>query len=128
MMLLCGANYPLTFHKKDQVVQAISEFDLDKIDTGELRKRFITEYNEGVYKFALKEWSEYPHYASAYYDENAGRIVFAAMTDRGYDKLVETINGFGYDFPDEPFIRVNMSMSMTVKEILGREIVLNTYD
>jgi hypothetical protein len=50
------------------------------------------------------------------------------MTDRGYDKLVATVNGFGYGFPDDPFIRVNMSMSMTVKEILGKDIVLNKYD
>lgn len=128
MMLLCGANYPLTFHKKDQVVQVISEFDLDKINTAELRKSFKTEYNDGVYRFALKDWSEYPHYACAYYDERAGTIVFSAMTDRGFNKLMATINGFGYDFPDEPLIRVNMSMFMTAKEILGKDLVLNKYD
>jgi hypothetical protein len=128
MMLLCGANYPLTFHKKDQVVQVISEFDLDKINTAELRESFITEYNDGVYRFALKGWSEYPHYSCAYYDEHAGIIVLSAMTDRGYDKLVATVNGFGYGLPDEPLIRVNMSMSVTAKEILGKDVVLNNYD
>jgi hypothetical protein len=128
LMLLCGANYPLIFHRKDQVVQVISEFDLEKINTAELRESFKTEYNKGVYRFTLKNWGEYPHYACAYYDERAGTIVFSAMTDRGFDKLVATINGYGYDFPHEPLVRVNMSMSMTAKEILGKDVILNRYN
>ena len=44
LMLLCGANYPLIFHRKDQVVQVISEFDLEKINTAEIRQRFKMEY------------------------------------------------------------------------------------
>src|SRR4030042_6860315 len=50
------------------------------------------------------------------------------MTDRGFNALVTAINGYGYSFPDDPFIRVNTSMLVTVKKILKKEIVLNEYD
>ncbi len=128
MMLLSGANYPLTFHKKDQMVQVMSEFDLDEINTKELRKSFKTEYSNGVYRFTLNEWGEYPHFANAYFDERKKIIVLSAMTDRGFPALVAGINTYGYHFSDEPFIRVNTSILVTAKDILKKELVLNEYD
>ncbi len=128
MMLLSGANYPLTFHKKDQWIQVMSEFDMQEINTKELRKSFKTEYSNGVYRFTLKEWGEHPHFANAYFDERKKVILFHAMTDRGFNALVTAINGYGYSFPDDPFTRVNTSMMVTVKNILKKDIVLNKYD
>lgn len=128
MMMLSGANYPLTFHKKDQLVQVMSEFDLDEINTKELRKSFKSEYIDGVYRFALNNWGEFPHYANAYFDESKKIIVLSAMTDRGFRALADGINAFGYNFPDEPVIRVNNSMLVTAKDILKKELILNEYD
>ncbi len=128
LMLLSGANYPLTFHKKDQMVQAMSEFDLDEINTKELKKSFKSEYIEGVYRFTLNDWGEHPHFSNAYFDERKKIIVLSAMTDRGFRALVSGINAYGYSFPDEPFIRVNTSMLVTAKNILKKELILNEYD
>ncbi len=128
MMLLSGANYPLTFYKGDQFVYTMSEYDLDAIDTKDLKKSFKTEYNEGVYRFTLKGWGEHPHFANAYFDEGAGAIVLTAMTDRGFRALAAGLKEYGYDFSEEPFIRVNPSMLVTAKDILKKEIVLNEYD
>ena len=128
MMLLSGANYPLTYHKNDQLVQVMSEFDLEGIKTKELRKSFKTEYNKGVYRFTLNDWGEHPHFANAYYDERKRIIVISAMTDRGFRALAAGINAYGYHFPDEPFIRVNTSMLATAKTILRKDPVLNEYD
>jgi hypothetical protein len=128
MMLLSGANHPLTFNKKDQMVQVVSEFKLDHINTKDLRKSFKTEYSNGVYRFTLKEWGEFPHYANAFFDENRRIILFSAMTDRGYRALAAGLNAYGHHFPDEPFICVNTSMLVTAQEILKKELVLNEYD
>ena len=129
MMLLSGANYPLTFHKKDQLVHVMSEFDLDRINTKELKKSFKTEYSSGVYRFTLKDWGEHPHFANAYYDEQKKIILLTAMTGRGFQELVSAINKYGYDFPDEPFLRVNTSMLVTAKDILKKkELTLNEYE
>ncbi len=129
MMLLSGANYPMTYHKNDQMVQTMSKFDLDGINTNELKKSFKSEYAEGIYRFTLNDWGEYPHYANAYYDERKKIILLSAMTDRGFHALAEGINAYGYQFPDEPFIRVNTSMLVTAKDILKKkEIILNDYD
>ncbi len=129
MMLLSGANYPLTFHKEDQLVHVLSEFDLDSINSKELKKSFKTEYNSGVYRFTLKEWGEHPHFANAYYDEQKKIILLTAMTGRGFNELVSAINKYGYDFPNEPFLRVNTSMLVTAKDILKKkELQLNEYE
>ncbi len=127
MMLLSGANYPVTMHKDDQFIQAISEYDLDAINTKDLRKSFKTEYNDGVYRFILKDWGDHPHFANAYFDEGEKVIVLSAMTDRGFRALVGGLNEYGHNFSDEPFIRVNLSMLMTAKDILKKEILLNEY-
>jgi len=128
MMLLSGANYPLSFNKKDQMVQAISEYDLDSINTQELKKSFKTEYCDNVYRLTLKDWGEPPHFAQAYFDEIEKIIILSASTDRGFEALVNGINQYGYSFSKEPFIRVNISMIITAKDILKKEIILNEYD
>ena len=128
MMLLSGASYPVTFHKNDQFVQVMSEYGLDAISTRDLGKSFKTEYNEGVYRFTLKGWGDHPHFANAYYDERERAIVLTAMTDRGFRALVAGLNEYGYNFSDEPFIRVNPSMVITAKDILKKKITLNEYD
>jgi len=128
MMLLSGANYPVTFHKNDQFVQVMSEYDLDAINTRDLRKSFKTEYNDGIYRFTLKGWGDHPHFANAYFDERERAIVLTAMTDRGFRALVAGLNEYGNDFSDEPFIRVNPSMLLTAQDILKKKITLNEYD
>ncbi len=128
MMLLSGANYPMAFHKKDQMVQVMSEFDLEEINTKEFRISFRTEYTSGVYRFTLNRWGNHPHFANAYFDERKKIFILHAMTDRGFQALVTGINKYGYTFPDDPLIRVNTSMLVTAKHILKKEIVLNRYD
>lgn len=128
MMLLCGANYPLTFHKKDQIVSVLSEFTRDTFDTKGLDKKFRIEYNEEVYRISLKQWDVYPHFAKAFYDETKKVLLLSSLTDRGFDALVTTLNTYGYDFPCEPDIRVNLTMITTAKTVLNRDIVLSDYD
>ncbi len=81
MMLLSGANYPLTFHKKDQMVQVMSEFDLDEINTKELRKSFKTEYSNGVYRFTLERY-----YGT---NEDLGSIIVRWDYDIPWDELLD---------------------------------------
>jgi len=40
MMLIAGANYPVIVNKKDQMVHAIAEYDLDNMDTKSLTRSF----------------------------------------------------------------------------------------
>ena len=128
MMLLSGANIPVTVHKKDQMVMTYSEYTVDKFDTLALRKSFTSEYSHGVYRLSLKRWGGHPHFAQIYFDENKNIVLLAASTDRGYQALVNSINPFGYQFSEEPDIRVNMSMLIISEKILKKKIRLNEYD
>lgn len=128
MMLLSGANYPMTYNKRDQLVHVMAEYDLDTINTKSLTKSFKTEYNKGVYRLSLKNWSEPPHFSQAYYDENKKIIRLFSMTDRGFMALVGGLNEYGYNFSSEPFIRVNLSMIITASDILKRKIRINEYE
>jgi hypothetical protein len=128
MMLLSGANYPLTYNKKDQLVQVIAEYDLDTINTKSLTKSYKTEYNKGVYRLSLKNWSEPPHFSQAFFDENKKIILLSSMTDRGFTALTEGLNEYGYSFSADPFLRVNLSMISTASDILKRKIRLIEYE
>ncbi|MCD4709613.1 MAG: hypothetical protein K8R52_02105 [Bacteroidales bacterium] len=127
MMLVSGANYPLTFHKEDQLLFLLAEHDLPALDTAGLKKVFKTGYDKGVYRISHKQWGEHPHFAEAYFDEHKHLLLFSAMTDRGFAALIKAFNTFGHDFPTEPYLRVNMTMVTTAGEILKRKIVLNEY-
>lgn len=128
LMLLSGANYPITVHKQDQIIQAFAEHSVDKFDTIALKKSFTSEYSHGVYRLSLKKWSEHPHFAQVYFDENKNTVLLTASTDRGFVALVNAINLYGYQFLEEPDIRINMSMLITSEWILRKKIRLNQYD
>jgi hypothetical protein len=128
MMLLSGANLPITVHKQDQMVMTYSEYPVEKFDTLLLKKSFTSEFSHGVYRLSLKKWDGHPHFAQIYFDENKNIVLLAASTDRGFLALVNALNRFGYQFSEEPDIRVNMSMLITSEKILRKKIRLNAYD
>lgn len=128
MMLLSGANHPVVMHKKDKVVRITSEFNFNKINAPALKDNFKIEFAEGIYRFILKRWGGFPHFAEVYFDENEELLVLFAMTDRGYARLVGHLNGHGFDLPPEPDIRVKPAMLRTAGHILRKEIKLNMYE
>ncbi len=128
MMLLSGANYPITVHKQDQMILAYTEYSVDKVDTIGLKKSFTSEFSHGVYRFTLKRWGGHPHFAHVFYDEQKKIVSLSASTDRGYLALVNAMNQFGHKFSEEPDIRINMSMFLTSEKILRKEIRLNEYE
>lgn len=128
MMLLAGSNYPRTVHKQDPLVQAYAEYTVDKMDTVSLKKTFTSEYSHGVYRFTLKRWGEHPHFAQVYYDEKKQSVLLTAATDRGFLALVKAINKLGYGFPEEPDVRVNISMLITAEKILRKKLKANKYE
>lgn len=127
MMLLSGGNTPLVFNKKDQLINVLAEYDMASLDTKVLTKSFITEYNRGVYRLSLKNWGS-PHFSQAYFDENKKTLVLSSMTNRGFNALVNGLNEYGFNYSDEPFIRVNLSMIITSSEILKKKIRLTEYE
>ncbi len=127
MMLVSGADYPLSYHKEDELLFLLAEHDLEGLDTAGLKKSFKTEYEQGVYRISLKQWDEHPHFAQAWFDEEKKLLLFSAMTHRGFDRLVKDFNAFGHNFPTEAFLRVHMSMLTTTSEILNKDVVLNEY-
>jgi len=128
MLLISGSVHPMTVHKQDQLVHVISEFDVEDIDTKALRQNFTPEYNNGVYRLILRSWGEHPHFSTAYFDEDRGKLVLSAMTDRGYEALVDAFHEHGYAYPKEPFIRTHPSMIITAARIMRKEIELNEYE
>src|SRR5690606_8734342 len=88
MMLITGAAYPLTLHKKDEIIFAIGDLDVPSFDLDVLKSYFKIEYAPEVYRLTLEGWGEFPHYATGYYHEGAGQLLLTAMTDRGYSALV----------------------------------------
>jgi hypothetical protein len=128
MMLIAGANYPVLFNKKDHIVHAMAEYNMDNMDTKSLSGSFKKEYNNGVYRLSHEKWEKPPHFSQAFYDENKKIIVLSSMTERGYIALVEGLNACGYDFSPDPFIRVNLTMVTTASDILKRKIDLLRYE
>jgi hypothetical protein len=128
MMLYLGSEDPMIFNHYDQLVNLTAEYELDSMNTKKLTKNFKSEYNNGVYRLSLKTWHKPPHFAQVFFDENKGLVLLSAMTDRGFDALVSALNGFGFDFSKEPFIRVNISMLNVASEILKKKIRLIEYE
>ena len=128
MMLWVGAEFPLTFHKEDAIVICNSSYKQENLDLKKFNQNFIMKQKPSVYMFSLKRWHNFPHFCKCFYHKEEKIFSLNAMTDRGYDKLVEVMNQLGFEFPTEPEIRVTPAMLSVVSEVLGREIELNPYE
>lgn len=92
MMLLSGAAYPRTYHKEDETIYNLAEYDLFDLDTARLKQSFTSEYDSGVYRFTDNKFGEYPHFAQLYFDERMKIALFTAMTDRGFHELIRSFH------------------------------------
>lgn len=128
MMLLSGSRMPLVYNKNDEIVFNNALFPVRSFSSDEIRKHFMLEYNAGIYKLSLKRWDKNPHFSVAYYNENKEEMLCTAMTDRGFEKLIDKFNQLGYPFDYDPEVRVHPTMLNIAEEILNREIVLNEYE
>jgi len=128
-MLISGSNLPLVYHGSHQVVANNAEYEIkEPFDSAHFKSDFRIEYSHDVYKLSLKGWDEFPHYSTAFYDEKARLLFLYAMTDSGFKKLVDVLNGLGFTLEYTPDERVNMCMLTTASRILKRELSVNRYD
>nr|MBI1231188.1 hypothetical protein [Cytophagales bacterium] len=128
MMLLSGAAYPVTFHKEEELVQALTVYDAVALTMEGIEKSFEVEYTQGVYQLTQIGWGEFPYFNKAYYNELDKELVLQSTTDIGFRNLTRAMAKYGVEADDDPNIRVHMSMLTTVKKILGVEIILNEYE
>lgn len=128
MMLITGAAYPRTYHKAEEIVHAIGEFDARNLDLERIKKEFKVEYAQGIYRLTQKKWGEFPYFNTAYYSEEREEIVVSSMTDIGYSKLVAALARTGCDLPKYPNLRTHLTMLTTAESILKRKISLSPYE
>ncbi|SMO57208.1 hypothetical protein [Gracilimonas mengyeensis] len=128
MLLFLKSDLPLIVNDTDQFVQNTAEFLDDTFNSSALKPSFTIEYAHDVYRLSLKDWSSFPHFSIAYYDEKEQLLFLSATSDRGYNTLVDALNDCGYELPHNPDFRVNMGMLATVQEILRKDIRLNPYE
>ena len=128
LMLISVSNYPATIHGDDEILQVIAEHRMEVFDSKGLNNDFVLEYAHGTYRIKPFTWSEPPHFAAAYYDENKKKLLLTSLTDRGFQALVNKLNNHRLDLPNEPDIRVHFPMLLTIRDILGKEQYLNPYE
>lgn len=127
LMLFSASNFPFTMHGNDPILQVIAEHSMEAFDS-KARMDLQLEYVPGVFRIKPSVWGKPPHFAAAYYDEQKKTILLTAMTDRGFHGLVTRLNKYGLYLPDEPDIRVHLTVVIAIKNILQREVELNPYE
>lgn len=127
MMLMTGSNYPLIRHGAFEVLQVIGESHSAIFDMQILKKEFTVEYAKGVFRLSDKIWSEPPHFAEAYYEEERGIIFLSALTEQGYLEMAKRLNAYEFNLPSDPDIRLHLPMVTVIKNLLKKDLELNRY-
>lgn len=128
MMLSSGSAFPRTFNKDNEIIFVMAEHKMEKLNTAKLKEQFISEYNNGVYRFTHKAFGAPPHFAQLYFDENEKILLFQSLTETGFRNLIKDFNAFGYMIPDIPYLKVRPHMVATTQSILKTRVVLNEYE
>jgi hypothetical protein len=124
-MLFSGCGIPLVFTNNDQRVLLTAEYQVDRFHTA--GAHFTTRKEGTVSQHKLKRWSHHPHFAIAYYDEPAKRLLLTSSTDRGFAALTQTLKQMGYAISSEADIRVNLAMLAVAEDILKKKIMPDRY-
>lgn len=124
MMLFAGSTQPLVVHKEEELVMVITEEKCTIPKIQELETDFHLSYTGGVYRLGLKEWESSPHFSVAYYDEKEQTIQATALTEKGFERLVDALNKYDLNIDKVADIYLRPSMHATAEEILKRKIEL----
>jgi hypothetical protein len=100
------------------------ESHLEKINVSELREKFTVEYAHGVLRISHRQWSEPPHLAEAYYEEESQTLSLTALTDFGHAEMAVLLQEFVPDLPGEPDVRIHLSMLTFIRDVLKKDITL----
>ncbi|MFC1585119.1 hypothetical protein ACFL5V_06210 [Fibrobacterota bacterium] len=127
MMLYSCAEFPVTFCRKEPMVDCYSEFHVEEFEPENYEADFLIEKKHPVYMLSLKRWHGYPHFAKCYWHQKKKRFILMAMTQKGWKKLQETLNKSGYDFPLEPDVRATPAMLTATGRILKMKDDVDPY-
>jgi hypothetical protein len=126
-LLFSGSQLPAMMKGQHEMIHLAAWLELEKFSTGLLDNNFKTAYNNGVYQLVLKQWSDFPHYAIGYYDEELKELMLTAFTESGYEALAGKLRQCGFN-TGEADVRVRPTMVNTASEILRKKIELNPYE
>lgn len=121
LLLSVYSAIPLVQHQGHEILFVISTMDAVDFEMDAWKAAFRVEYAEDLFKMSLIALEGFPHYACVYFDEGQEEMTLSAMTDFGYDQLVKELKKLGIDAPDEPLIRLHVSMKTAIEEITGRD-------
>jgi hypothetical protein len=127
-MLITASNQPRIFNNGHEISYLSAVDSLDNFSNDAFKINFGIAWNENVFQLKLKKWSEFPHFAISYVDENKNIIVRSAMTDKGFNELTMALNKAGLKLSALSDIRVSLSMYGAVENILNKNIELNSYE
>jgi hypothetical protein len=124
MMLFAGSTQPTVVHNGESLVMVITEDKASIPQVQEMEGVFNISYTGGVYRFGLKNWEVSPHFAVAYYNEKEETIQVTALTEKGFEAIIDALNKFGLGMDKIADIYLRPSMQNTAQEILRKEIEL----
>lgn len=124
MMLFAGSTQPSVVHEGARLVMVITEEKGSVPNVQEMEVDFNVSYTGGVYRLGLKELEVSPHFAVAYYNEKDQTIQATALTEKGFESLVDALGKFGINLDKNADIYLGPSMHNTAQEILKRDIEL----
>lgn len=127
-MLFSGAKIPLIMHQDYRIRHIAARYYDDDFSSDPFRELFRVEYDKQVYRLSLEKWSNFPHFAIAYFDEREAILHLTAMTVTGFEKLVKAVNNCGYDLSIHPHDNVSPGMLSTASDILRRDITINPFE
>lgn len=128
LLLSAFTAIPLIKHEGYEILHVISEIEFTDFDMVLWQKDFQVEYSDQVFKMSSKELGGFPHYCCVYWSEDQEELTLSAMTDFGYNTLVNSLKKIEIKVPSEPDIRLHLSMQAAIEEILGYQVDLLPYE
>jgi len=128
IMLITGAAYPATFHKEEEIIYAVTVVEDVDLSMEGIEKTFEVEEARGIYQLTQIGWGEFPYFNRAYYNKREKEVLLYSMTDIGFRNLAKAVAKYGVKQDEYPQIRVHLPILTTIKQILGREVILNEYE
>lgn len=127
MVLAYGSEYPLLMSRGHEVIHSYGGCAFDNFELPDLKKHFKVEYAQQVFRLTHPTWSDIPHFAEAYIDEESGEVFLAALTDQGYQEFSRILANLFPGFPNDPDIRIHAPILTFIGDVLKRKLILNPY-
>lgn len=121
------SNLPIINARGNEIRHFYSEDVLEELPKKETKSKLKFEEKNDIVKISTSKYSDFPHFAIAYFDEKNKTLIRCALTETGFEALSKELIKWGISIDPMADISASIPFAELCQKIVRQPLDLNGY-